>query len=84
MDATGRFSSNLYSVFDVLSCQVLTGVLKSPNTATFIMNLSPFTRFGIVNFGLALVLIFWAYAGFEISTILAEEIGNQAEQFQKT
>jgi len=29
-------------------------------------------------------LIFWAYAGFEISTILAEEIGNQAEQFQKT
>ncbi|MDH5795908.1 MAG: APC family permease, partial [Candidatus Bathyarchaeota archaeon] len=37
-------------------------------------NLSPFSPFGISNFGRALVLIFWAYAGFEISTIPADEI----------
>lgn len=37
-------------------------------------NLSPFSPFGITDFGRALVLIFWAYAGFEISTIPAEEI----------
>jgi APA family basic amino acid/polyamine antiporter len=37
-------------------------------------NFSPFLPGGLGNFGLALVLIFWAYAGFEISTIPAEEI----------
>jgi len=37
-------------------------------------NFSPFSPFGFGNFGSALVLIFWAYAGFEISTIPAEEI----------
>jgi APA family basic amino acid/polyamine antiporter len=37
-------------------------------------NFSPFLPYGFGNFGAALVLIFWAYAGFEISTIPAEEI----------
>jgi len=37
-------------------------------------NLSPFSPYGFSNFGVALVLIFWAYAGFEISTIPADEI----------
>ena len=37
-------------------------------------NLSPFSPYGFSNFGGALVLIFWAYAGFEISTIPADEI----------
>jgi amino acid transporter len=44
------------------------------NTATVTANYSPFAPFGFGNFGSALVLIFWAYAGFEISTIPAEEI----------
>ena len=44
------------------------------NTATVSTNFSPFLPFGVGNFGAALVLIFWAYAGFEISTIPAEEI----------
>jgi APA family basic amino acid/polyamine antiporter len=39
-------------------------------------NFSPFLPYGVGNFGLALVLIFWAYAGFEISTIPAGEIEN--------
>jgi len=37
-------------------------------------NFSPFFPYGAGNFGTALVLIFWAYAGFEISTIPADEI----------
>ncbi len=39
-------------------------------------NFAPFSPFGFSNFGSALVLIFWAYAGFEISTIPAEEISE--------
>lgn len=44
------------------------------NTTTAAGNFSPFSPFGLGGFGSALVLIFWAYAGFEISTIPAEEI----------
>jgi APA family basic amino acid/polyamine antiporter len=44
------------------------------NPALTSANFSPFSPFGFANFGSALILIFWAYAGFEISTIPAEEI----------
>lgn len=44
------------------------------NTIAAASNYSPFVPFGFGGFGSALVLIFWAYAGFEISTIPAEEI----------
>jgi APA family basic amino acid/polyamine antiporter len=44
------------------------------NPAATAANFSPLSPFGFGNFGLALVLIFWAYAGFEISTIPAGEI----------
>jgi len=37
-------------------------------------NLSHFFPYGFGNFGAALILIFWAYASFEISTIPADEI----------
>jgi APA family basic amino acid/polyamine antiporter len=37
-------------------------------------NLVPFLKGDIHNFGQALVLIFWAYAGFELSTLPADEI----------
>jgi amino acid transporter len=43
------------------------------NPATAASNFSPLLPNGLGSFGLALVLIFWAYAGFEISTIPAEE-----------
>jgi amino acid transporter len=46
------------------------------NPAKLVSNLSPIAPFGFSNFGAALVLIFWAYAGFEISTIPADEIEN--------
>lgn len=46
------------------------------NTGYAATNFSPFLPYGVGGFGLALVLIFWAYAGFEISTIPAGEIEN--------
>jgi amino acid transporter len=46
----------------------------SLNTGLAAGNYSPFVPYGFGGFGTALVLIFWAYAGFEISTIPAEEI----------
>jgi len=44
------------------------------NAATVSAHFLPFSPFGWGSFGSALVLIFWAYAGFEISTIPAGEI----------
>lgn len=49
-------------------------IYAAVNPATAISNFSPFSPYGFGNFGITLVLIFWAYAGFEISTIPAEEI----------
>ncbi len=43
----------------------------------------PMAPFGFDNFGLVLVLIFWAYAGFEISTIPSEEIANPEKTIPK-
>jgi len=44
------------------------------NPSTVASNLSPFAPYGFANAGAALVLIFWAYAGFEISSIPAAEV----------
>ena len=44
------------------------------NPTLVVSNFDPFLLFGLSNFGTSLVLIFWAYAGFEISTIPANEI----------
>jgi APA family basic amino acid/polyamine antiporter len=44
------------------------------NPTTALSNLSPFLPFGWANFGKALILIFWAYAGFELSAIPADEV----------
>jgi len=43
-------------------------------SGTVTSNLSPFFTGGIPAFGQALVLIFWAYAGFELSTLPADEV----------
>ena len=44
------------------------------NPAVFAANLSPFVTGDSGAFGTALILIFWAYAGFELSTIPANEV----------
>lgn len=49
-------------------------IYMASNPSIIGVNFSPFTPYGFSSFGAALVLIFWAYAGFEISTIPAEEI----------
>ncbi|MDQ1279525.1 MAG: hypothetical protein QG670_787 [Thermoproteota archaeon] len=46
-------------------------------------NLTPFSPLGFDNFGSALVLIFWAYTGFEISTIPADEIRDPGRTIPK-
>ncbi len=52
-------------------------VLLQPSTVS--SNLSPFFTGGMAAFGQAFVLIFWAYAGFELSTLPADEV-NQPEK----
>lgn len=49
-------------------------IFMASSVAAVSTNFSPFAPLGFGGFGSALVLIFWAYAGFEISTIPAEEI----------
>ena len=53
------------------------------NVTLVTSNFSPFSPFGVGSFGAALVLIFWAYAGFEISTIPADEIRDPGRTLPK-
>ncbi|MBI2547591.1 MAG: amino acid permease [Candidatus Aenigmarchaeota archaeon] len=55
--------------------------VNEPNT--FLSNYSPFTPLGIGNFGTALVLIFWAYAGFELGTLPASEVKDPKRTIPK-
>lgn len=43
-------------------------------TPAFVSHLSPFSTGGLGAFGSALVLIFWAYAGFELSTLPTDNV----------
>ncbi len=42
--------------------------------ATMVANYTPFAPFGVGDIGSALIVIFWAYAGFEVSTIPSDSI----------
>ena len=53
------------------------------NPAVASANFSPFAPFGFAGFGSAIVLIFWAYAGFEISTIPAEDLEEPSKNIPK-
>ncbi len=60
---------------------VLGGILfLALNPSVLGSNLTPFAKGGVVQLGEAFVLIFWAYAGFELSTLPSNEI----ERPQKT
>lgn len=48
-----------------------------------IQNFTPLAPLGFDNFGTALVLIFWAYVGFEIGTLPASEIKNPKKTIPK-
>ena len=44
--------------------------------ATMVANYTPFAPFGVGDIGSALIVIFWAFAGFEVSTIPSDSIEN--------
>jgi len=46
-------------------------------------NYIPFAPLGLTNFGNALVLIFWAYAGFELGTLPASEVKEPKKTIPK-
>jgi APA family basic amino acid/polyamine antiporter len=46
------------------------------NPATMAANYTPFAPFGVGDIGSALIVIFWAFAGFEVSTIPSDSIEN--------
>jgi amino acid transporter len=54
-------------------------VIMALNPVSVSANFTPFAPFGLSNFGSTLILIFWAYAGFELSTIPAEEIKDSTK-----
>ncbi|TAK17900.1 MAG: amino acid permease [Nitrosarchaeum sp.] len=51
-------------------------IFLSYNPENLSQNYSPIAPLGWENFGPALVLIFWAYAGFEMGTLPASEVKN--------
>ncbi|MEM2145894.1 MAG: amino acid permease [Candidatus Jordarchaeaceae archaeon] len=53
------------------------------NFSMTIFNLTPFAPLGYSQFGSALILIIWAFAGFEHSTIPANEIENPEKTISK-
>ena len=55
---------------------VLGFVFLTYNPEKLSQNYSPIAPLGWENFGSALVLIFWAYAGFEMGTLPASEVKN--------
>ena len=59
----------------------ITWIFINPVVAS--ANFSPFAPFGFAGFGSAIVLIFWAYAGFEISTIPAEDVEEPSKNIPK-
>ena len=51
-------------------------IFLSNNPEKLIENYTPIAPLGLDNFGTALVLVFWAFAGFEMGTIPASEVKN--------
>ena len=79
--AAGRTNDvlTLVKLVPLLFFAVIGSLFIASNTSVASSNYSPFAPFGFGGFGAALVLIFWAYAGFEISTIPAEEIKDPSK-----
>jgi APA family basic amino acid/polyamine antiporter len=58
-------------------------VFFSLHVETLTSNFIPFAPQGFGNFGMALVLIFWAYVGFEMGTLPASEVKNPRKTIPK-
>ncbi len=55
---------------------VIVGLSSSIYNPRFLTNYTPFLPASLNNFGTALVLVFWAYVGFELGTLPAGEVRN--------
>jgi amino acid transporter len=66
----------IFKLLPLLLLIVLGLFYISSNTSVFVSNYSTILPLGLENFGRALILIFWAYAGFEFATLPATEIKN--------
>ncbi len=53
------------------------------NAGAAASNLTPFSKGSVMAFGEAFVLIFWAYAGFELSTLPSDEIRDPQKTIPK-
>ncbi|NJD76511.1 MAG: amino acid permease [Candidatus Methanoperedens sp.] len=53
------------------------------NPGTLVTNYTPLAPLGLKNFGAALVLILWAYAGFELGTLPASEVKDPKKTIPK-
>lgn len=53
------------------------------NPSVFISNFTPFLPLGFGNMGSAIVLIFWAYVGFELVTVPSDEIYDSKKTIPK-
>ncbi|MBI4895289.1 MAG: amino acid permease [Candidatus Aenigmarchaeota archaeon] len=53
------------------------------NPSTALNNLTPFAPFGFAGMGSVIVLVFWAYAGFELATIPSSEIKDSKKTVPK-
>ncbi|MFH0890306.1 MAG: amino acid permease, partial [Candidatus Aenigmatarchaeota archaeon] len=62
---------------------VVAGFAMFAQNPSFIANYSPLAPLGFANVGTALVLIFWAYAGFELGTLPASEVKNPKKTIPK-
>ncbi|MBI2085615.1 MAG: amino acid permease [Candidatus Aenigmarchaeota archaeon] len=83
--AAGKLNDflTIVKLFPLLLIIVFGFALFAGNPASFAENYTPLMPFGLDNFGTALVLIFWAYVGFELGTLPAGEVKNPRKTIPK-
>jgi len=83
--AAGRTNDilTLVKLLPLILFSVVGAIFVFLNPTIAISNFLPFFPFGWSNFGKVLVLVFWAYEGFEISTIPADEIKDPESTIPK-
>jgi len=83
--AAGRFNDVLTLVkLSPLLLLIVSGLFFMLSKPTYVAsNFAPFVTGTAGGFGQALVLIFWAYAGFELSTLPADEIESPRKTIPK-
>jgi amino acid transporter len=81
----GRFNDilTIVKLLPLLLLIILGFLSFAFNPSVLSENYLPFTPLGLENFQTSLVLIFWAYAGFELGTLPASEVKNPKKTIPK-